>query len=146
MAIGLLGFLLIDAFFKFSVAPSIQNLPQSLYVEPLQEAVFPCIYSGFPTPAVYWTVPKPEKINATLASSQSYVIFDDDRFFTYSLTVNRNGSLIISPVHGSLSGQTYQCTAINRLGIAVVSVTLIVTNGRCRLTSLPLVFYQTMVH
>ena len=88
---------------------------------------------------MYWTVP--EKINVTLLSSQTFVIWD----FIYSLTVNPNGSLIISQVHGSLSGQTYQCTAINRLGMAVVYVTLIVANGRCRLTSLPLEFYQTMV-
>ncbi|XP_068737530.1 angiopoietin-1 receptor-like isoform X2 [Montipora capricornis] len=114
------------------VPPSIQNLPQSIYVEPRQEAVCPCKYSGFPTPTVYWTVPKHEKINITLASSQAFVIVDGDEFFDYSLTVNPNGSLIISQVHGSLSGQTYQCTAINRLGMAVGYVKLIVTKGFAR--------------
>ncbi|XP_068735074.1 uncharacterized protein [Montipora capricornis] len=111
------------------VPPSIQKLPQAIYVEPQQKAVFPCIYSGFPTPTVYWTVPKDEKINVTPASSQAVVIWDVDRDFIYSLTVNPNGSLIIPQVHGSLSGQTYQCTAINRLGMAVIYVTLIVANG-----------------
>lgn len=122
------------------VPPSIQKLPQTIYVEPQQKAVFPCIYSGFPTPAVYWTVP--EKINVTLLSSQTFVIWD----FIYSLTVNPNGSLIISQVHGSLSGQTYQCTAINRLGMAVVYVTLIVANDFARVNFRVEFFWSNIVN
>ncbi|XP_068706025.1 uncharacterized protein [Montipora foliosa] len=128
------------------VPPSIQKLPQTIYVEPQQKAVIPCIYSGFPTPTVYWTVPKDEKINVTPASSQTVVIWDGDRAFTYSLTVNPNGSLIISQVHGSLSGQTYQCTAINRLGMAVGYVTLIVAKDFARVNVRVEFFWSKIVN
>ena len=113
--------------------PSIDNQPQSIYVKPGQNAVFPCNYTGFPTPTVQWKVFLAGGYNTSVDKKATIIYRDRDyNLFSLTLTVSPNGSLLFTQVPQTYSGSQFQCTVKNHLGKDVGSlVNLIVVNSKC---------------
>jgi len=114
-----------------SARPSIQNQPSTIYVRAGGAALFPCHFTGIPTPSVYWTVIHSDlSINVTQGNPKSFGVGVGEENFLQHLTVYQNGSLAISRVVTSDSTGQYHCTAVNRLGVAKGAVELKVVGGR----------------
>lgn len=126
-----------QCFFLLVVPPSIEHQPR-IYVIARQDARFPCDYRGFPTPSVYWTVTHLSIPNNVTEGGRKLYFDDivDGIRVQRELKVTRDGSLVIPQVLYSDSMVQYQCTAINRLGVAKVDVYLTVVKGGCSLTVL----------
>lgn len=111
--------------------PSIQQQSHTIYVRARKSALFPCDFTGFPIPSVYWTVIHPtSSINVTQGSPKSLYLFVGEENYKQDLTVYQNGALNISEVRDGDSAGQYQCTAVNLLGVAKSSVKLQVVGGR----------------
>lgn len=113
--------------------PSIHNQPQSIYVKPGQNALFPCNYTGFPTPTVHWSVFIANGINTTVdqkAPGGFPSLGDQNNVFYHTLTVSPDGSLLFTQVLQTFNGSQFQCTVTNSLKKDVGSlVNLIVVNN-----------------
>ena len=109
-------------------------MPQTntIYVMARKAAFLPCAISGFPAPTFYWTVTHQKlTVNVTVASPN--VLFGnltDGTFFQQNLIVHDNGTLHISEVNAADSSGRFQCIAINHLGSAYGSVSLVLVGGR----------------
>ena len=129
--------------------PSIYNQPQSIYVKPGQNAVFPCYYTGFPTPIVQWTVFLTGGCNTADYKNGAITIYvvRENKVFSYTLTVSPDGSLLFPQVPQTCSGSQFQCTVTNRLGKDVGGlVNLTVVNSKCCYTCKRIVFAQSRVN
>jgi len=118
--------------FLLSASPLILNQPSTIYVRAGGAALFPCNFTGLPPPSVYWTVTHRDRsTNVTQGNPKSvFVNVGEPDQFSQQLMVYQNGSLTISPVDTSDSAGQYQCTAVNRLGVAKGAVELKVIGGR----------------
>lgn len=115
--------------FIFVVSPSIEPQSRTIYILSGKAAVFPCNYTGFPTSSVYWTVTHSNTpTNITQGNSVSVLSTVDGRVLQ-TLEVFVNGTLHISNVDQTDSAVKYQCTAVNRLGVAKADVKLTVVGG-----------------
>lgn len=110
--------------------PSIHNQPQSIYVKPGQNAVFPCNYTGYPKPIVRWKVFLAGGYNSTVDEETSKALYSIDDGKDFFLNVSPNGSLLLTPVFQTFHGSQFQCTVVNSLKKDVGSlVNLIVVNN-----------------
>lgn len=110
--------------------PSIHNQPQSIYVKPGQNAVFPCNYTGYPKPIVRWKVFLAGGYNSTVDEETSKALYSIDDGKDFFLNVSPNGSLLLNPVFQTFHGSQFQCTVVNSLKKDVGSlVNLIVVNN-----------------
>lgn len=123
-----------DPFFYFcvisSVSPSIEPKSQTIYISSPKPAFLPCNHSGFPLPSVYWTVthfgvPK----NITRGDPVSLISDVNGKLIVQKLEMFENGTLHIFEVDYPHSEKQYQCTAVNRLGVAKGNVRLTVVGG-----------------
>ena len=116
----------------YAAPPSIMPQTKTIYVMARKAAILPCNISGFPAPTFYWTVTHPTlTVNVTVASpSGLFGKLTDGTFFEQNLTVYDNGTLHISEVNVADSSGRFQCTAINHLGLAYGSVSLVLVGGR----------------
>ena len=109
-------------------------MPQTktIYVMDRKAAFLSCSISAVPAPTVYWTVTHPTlTVNVTVASPNGlFGKLTDGTFFQQNLTVYDNGTLHISEVNAADSSGRFQCIAINHLGSAYGSVSLVVVRGR----------------
>ena len=121
-------------FFSSTAIPSIHNQPQSIYVKPGQNAVFPCNYTGFPTPTVRWNAFLADGSSTAVDEEKSVLLIsvgDKNNFFDHTLSVYPNGSLLLTQVPQTYNGSQFQCTVINRLKKDVGGlVNLIVVNSK----------------
>ena len=114
----------------FSVSPSIELHSQTIYVSSAKPAFLPCKHSGIPAPSVYWTVTHSNvPTNITQKKPVSLRTRIGDETTVQVLEVFENGALNISEVDYPDSNGRYQCTAVNRLGIAKSDIRLTVVGG-----------------
>ncbi|XP_020615291.1 angiopoietin-1 receptor-like isoform X2 [Orbicella faveolata] len=112
------------------VSPSIEPQSQTIYISSTKPALLPCDHSGFPAPSVYWTVTHSNK--ATNITERNPVLLETrigDEKTEQVLKVFENGTLHISEVDYPDSQGHYQCTAVNRLGIAKGDISLTVVGA-----------------
>lgn len=137
-------------FFSSTAIPSIHNQPQSIYVKPGQNALFPCNYTGFPTPTVHWSVFIANGINTTVdqkAPGGFPSLGDQNNVFYHTLTVSPDGSLLFTQVLQTFNGSQFQCTVTNSLKKDVGSlVNLIVVNSKFCYTCKHIVFARSRVN
>lgn len=125
---------IVFAFFYFcvisSVSPSIEPESQTIYALSTNPAFLPCSHSGFPAPSVYWTVTHSNvPTNITQGRSTSLTTRIGAEFTKQVLNVLKDGTLSISEVDYPDSQGHYQCTVVNRLGIAKGDINLTVVKG-----------------
>lgn len=112
------------------VSPSIKPQSQTKYITSNKPALLPCHFSGFPTPSVYWTVTHSNtQTNITQRDSVRLRTQIGGELTDQVLKVFENGTLHISEVDYPDSKGHYQCTAVNRLGIAEGNINLTVVGG-----------------
>ncbi|XP_015769794.1 PREDICTED: kin of IRRE-like protein 3 [Acropora digitifera] len=130
--------------------PFIHNQPQSIYVKPGQDAVFPCHYTGFPTPTVHWEVFLADGYSATVDEEKAVQLIsvrDENNFFDHTLSVSPNGSLLFTQVAQTYNGSRFRCTVINRLKKDVGSlVNLIMVDSKFCYTCKRIVFAHSRVN
>lgn len=113
-----------------SVSPSIELESQPIYVLSTNPAFLPCSHSGFPAPSVYWTVTHSnEPTNVTQGNSTNLTTRVGAEITLQVLKVSEDGTLSISEVDYPDSQGHYQCTVVNRLGIAKGDIELTVVAG-----------------
>ena len=114
-----------------AASPLVQPQTHTVYFMARKAALLPCYFSGFPRPSVYWTVTHSSKsINVTNGTPKILRGFVVDQVFEQQLTVYQNGTLHISEVLAADSSGQFQCTAVNRLGLAKGAVILTLVGGR----------------
>ena len=137
-------------FFSSTAIPFIHNQPQSIYVKPGQDALFPCHYTGFPTPTVHWEVFLADGYSATVDEEKAVQLFsvrDENNFFDHTLSVSPNGSLLFTQVAQTYNGSRFRCTVINRLKKDVGSlVNLIMVDSKFCYTCKRIVFAHSRVN
>ena len=134
-------------FFSSTAVPSIHNQPQSIYVKPGQNAVFPCNYTGYPKPIVRWKVFLAGGYNSTVDEETSKALYSIDDGKDFFLSVSPNGSLLLTPVFQTFHGSQFQCTVVNSLKKDVGSlVNLIVVNSKFCYTCKSIVFAHFRVN
>ncbi|KAL9961359.1 hypothetical protein ACROYT_G030281 [Oculina patagonica] len=113
------------------VSPSIEPQSRKVFISSGKPALLPCEYKGFPTPSVYWTVTHSGvPTNVTQEKTESLHTIDNlGNVVVQLLKVFENGTLHISEVDRADSAGQYQCTAVNRLGVANRDVKLTVVGG-----------------
>lgn len=128
------------------VSPSIKPQSQTKYITSNRPALLPCNYSGFPTPSVYWTVTHSNtQINITQREPVTLKTRIGDELTTQVLTVFENGTLHISEVDYPDSQGHYECTAVNRLGIAEGNIDLTVVGGMASFNFAYIVYMQDKI-
>ena len=118
----------------FSVSPSIDPQSQEIYISSTKPAFLPCKPTGIPAPSVYWTVTHSEPTNITQGTPVLLETRIGDETTEQVLKVFENGTLHISEVDYPDSRGHYQCTAVNRLGIAKGDIRLTVVGGMAGFT------------
>ena len=130
VSVGVLIFLFFNFCVISSVSPSIELESQTIYVLSTNPAFLPCSHSGFPAPSVYWTVTHSnEPTNITQGTSVTLTTRVGAEITKQVLKVSENGTLYISEVDYPDSQGHYQCTVVNRLGIAKADIDLTVVAG-----------------
>jgi len=128
------------------VSPSIKPQSQTKYITSNTPALLPCNYSGFPTPSVYWTVTHSNiQTNITQRDSVSLRTHIGGELTDQVLKVFENGTLHISEVDYPDSQGHYQCTAVNRLGIAEGNIDLKVVGGMASFNFPYIVYVQDKI-
>jgi len=125
------------------VSPSIKPQSQTKYITSKNPALLPCNYSGFPTPSVYWTVTHSNiQTNITQRDPVLLQTLIGGELTDQVLKVFENGTLHISEVDYPDSQGHYQCTAVNRLGIAEGNINLTVVGGMASFNFAYIVYVQ----